>query len=88
MHVNTALVKSESESKNGGPFTSETIILTLYTYICNFPSYLEVDILSDFLYTFNVHRFLVRVSYLEIYNEEVRDLLGKDQMQRLEVKEY
>uniref|UniRef100_A0A8C1XLW0 Kinesin-like protein n=1 Tax=Cyprinus carpio TaxID=7962 RepID=A0A8C1XLW0_CYPCA len=32
-------------------------------------------------------RFLVRVSYLEIYNEEVKDLLGKDQMQRLEVKE-
>ncbi|BFZ24494.1 hypothetical protein BsWGS_27533 [Bradybaena similaris] len=32
-------------------------------------------------------RFLVRVSYLEIYNEEVRDLLGKDQHQRLEVKE-
>ncbi|XP_016310860.1 kinesin-like protein KIF3A [Sinocyclocheilus anshuiensis] len=31
-------------------------------------------------------RFLVRVSYLEIYNEEVRDLLGKDQMQRLEVQ--
>uniref|UniRef100_A0AAX7U6B8 Kinesin-like protein n=1 Tax=Astatotilapia calliptera TaxID=8154 RepID=A0AAX7U6B8_ASTCA len=29
----------------------------------------------------------VRVSYLEIYNEEVRDLLGKDQLQRLEVKE-
>uniref|UniRef100_A0A3P9ICR5 Kinesin motor domain-containing protein n=1 Tax=Oryzias latipes TaxID=8090 RepID=A0A3P9ICR5_ORYLA len=32
-------------------------------------------------------RFLVHVSYLEIYNEEVRDLLGKDQMKRLEVKE-
>ena len=31
--------------------------------------------------------FLVRVSYLEIYNEEVRDLLGKDQNMRLEVKE-
>lgn len=41
--------------------------------------------LSDFEYTFNFNRFLVRVSYLEIYNEEVRDLLGKDQMQRLEV---
>lgn len=27
------------------------------------------------------------MSYLEIYNEEVRDLLGKDQTQRLEVKE-
>jgi len=32
-------------------------------------------------------RFLVRVAYLEIYNEEVRDLLGKDQTARLEVKE-
>jgi hypothetical protein len=32
-------------------------------------------------------KFLVRVSYLEIYNEEVRDLLGKDQSLRLEVKE-
>nr|XP_006820258.1 PREDICTED: kinesin family member 3A isoform X2 [Saccoglossus kowalevskii] len=32
-------------------------------------------------------RFLVRVSYLEIYNEDVRDLLGKDQHARLEVKE-
>lgn len=32
-------------------------------------------------------RFLVRVSYLEIYNEEVRDLLRSDQSARLEVKE-
>lgn len=32
-------------------------------------------------------RFLVRVSYLEIYNESVRDLLGKDQTATLEVKE-
>ncbi|KAK3728942.1 hypothetical protein QZH41_016806 [Actinostola sp. cb2023] len=32
-------------------------------------------------------RFLVRVSYLEIYNEDVRDLLGKDQQAKLEVKE-
>jgi kinesin family protein 3/17 len=31
--------------------------------------------------------FLVRVSYLEIYNEDVRDLLGKDQTCKLEVKE-
>lgn len=34
-----------------------------------------------------VDRFLVRATYLEIYNEEVRDLLGKDQNTRLEVKE-
>lgn len=32
-------------------------------------------------------RFLVRVSYLEIYNEEVRDLLVKDVHNKLEVKE-
>lgn len=32
-------------------------------------------------------RFLVRVSYLEIYNEDVRDLLGKDQHAKLEVCE-
>jgi len=30
---------------------------------------------------------LVRVSYLEIYNEEVRDLLSKNQSMRLEIKE-
>ncbi len=30
-------------------------------------------------------RFLVRVSYLEIYNEEIRDLLAKNQGVRLEV---
>ena len=29
----------------------------------------------------------MRVSYLEIYNEEVRDLLRQDQSVRLEVKE-
>ena len=33
-------------------------------------------------------KFLFKVSYLEIYNEEVRDLLGKDQSVRLEVKEH
>jgi len=32
-------------------------------------------------------RFLVRVSYLEIYNEDVRDLLGKDVLKKLEIKE-
>ncbi|XP_065886082.1 kinesin-II 85 kDa subunit-like [Dysidea avara] len=32
-------------------------------------------------------RFLVRVSYLQIYNEDVCDLLGKDPTSKLEVKE-
>ncbi|KAI6177620.1 Kinesin-like protein [Aphelenchoides bicaudatus] len=31
--------------------------------------------------------FLVRVSYLEIYNEEIRDLLSKNQKSSLEIKE-
>lgn len=30
-------------------------------------------------------KFLVRTSYLEIYNEEIRDLLGNDTKQKLEV---
>jgi hypothetical protein len=34
---------------------------------------------------FDHSRFLVRVSYLEIYNEEIRDLLGKDHLEKLEV---
>lgn len=39
------------------------------------------------LFGFAMHRFLVRVSYMEIYNEEVRDLLGKELKKSLEVKE-
>ncbi|CAI2351015.1 unnamed protein product [Caenorhabditis sp. 36 PRJEB53466] len=33
-------------------------------------------------------KFLVHCSYLEIYNEEVRDLLGTDSKQKLEIKEH
>lgn len=33
-------------------------------------------------------KFLVRASYLEIYNETVRDLLGSDHTQQLELKEH
>lgn len=32
-------------------------------------------------------QYLVRASYLEIYQEEIRDLLSKDQTKRLELKE-
>ncbi|KAG4099845.1 kinesin-domain-containing protein [Neocallimastix lanati (nom. inval.)] len=32
-------------------------------------------------------KWLVRVSYLEIYNEEIKDLLGKDTKKKLELKE-
>lgn len=39
------------------------------------------------IYRYLKTRFLVRVSYLEIYNEEVRDLLSKNQSVRLEIKE-
>uniref|UniRef100_A0AC34QTC9 Kinesin-like protein n=1 Tax=Panagrolaimus sp. JU765 TaxID=591449 RepID=A0AC34QTC9_9BILA len=33
-------------------------------------------------------KFLVNVSYLEIYNEEVKDLLGDDRKTKLEIKEH
>jgi kinesin family protein 3/17 len=33
-------------------------------------------------------KYLVHASYLEIYNEEIRDLLGKDVKQKLELKEH
>lgn len=62
-------------------------VLVLYCFLCT----LQLC-LWDFSKCFAkwttqlfICRFLVRVSYLEIYNEEVRDLLGKDQTQRLEV---
>lgn len=32
-------------------------------------------------------KFLVRCSFIEIYNEEIRDLLGKDSTKKLEVRE-
>ena len=33
-------------------------------------------------------KYLIHASYLEIYNEEVRDLLGKDVKRKLELKEH
>ncbi|RWS29990.1 osmotic avoidance abnormal protein 3-like protein [Leptotrombidium deliense] len=33
-------------------------------------------------------KFLVHASYLEIYNEEIRDLLGQDTRKKLELKEH
>lgn len=33
-------------------------------------------------------KFLVHASYLEIYNEDIRDLLGKDTKNKLEIKEH
>lgn len=42
---------------------------------------------NAWLYTYPPPRFLVRVSYLEIYKEEVRDLLSKNHAARLEVRE-
>ena len=33
-------------------------------------------------------KFLLTASYLEIYNEEVRDLLGRDVRKRLELHEH
>ena len=36
--------------------------------------------------TYNAN-YLIRVSYLEIYNEDIRDLLAKGKKQKLDIKE-
>ena len=40
-----------------------------------------------FLSNFNLYQFLVHASYLEIYNENVRDLLGDDPTLHLNLRE-
>lgn len=60
----------------------------LYTHYTYTPPFLHIT--HPFPYTppFPTHtRFLVRVSYLELYNEEVRDLLSKTPTSKLEVRE-
>lgn len=42
---------------------------------------------SDLTHTVQSFRFLVRISYLELYNEEVRDLLSKTPQKKLDVRE-
>lgn len=41
----------------------------------------------DYVSSAKDQQFLVRASYLEIYNEEIRDLLSKDPKTNLEIKE-
>uniref|UniRef100_A0A4W3JZ30 Kinesin-like protein n=1 Tax=Callorhinchus milii TaxID=7868 RepID=A0A4W3JZ30_CALMI len=76
------IVDSVLEGYNGNNFLSNAQF-----NVINFTFSYRVPSTSLILYSHPFPRFLVRVSYLEIYNEEVRDLLGKDQTQRLEVKE-
>lgn len=45
------------------------------------------DHIIEFIKTDKSREFLVRCSYLEIYNEEIHDLLGKDVKARYELKE-
>jgi kinesin family member 3B len=45
------------------------------------------DHIFDYISQTQKREFLVRASFLEIYNEEVRDLLAKDHTVRLELKE-
>lgn len=62
------------------------------SYVCPILSKLcvlrEINVIRVFLCACQCAentKFLVRASYLEIYNEEIRDLLGIDTKQRLEV---
>ena len=56
------------------------------------PAHLRGIIPRTFEHVFRViegtpKQFLVRASYLELYNEEVRDLLAKNPMNKLELRE-
>ena len=65
-------------------------ISKIYIYVICIHIYINIYIFyptsKNNLNIIRLSRFLVRVSYLEIYNEECRDLLGKDQNTRLDVK--
>ena len=37
-------------------------------------------------HSFKIHRYSVHVSYVEIYNEEIRDLLSSNPSKKLEIK--
>ena len=45
------------------------------------------DHIFSFISRSTDQQYLVRAQYLEIYQEDIRDLLAKDQSQRLELKE-
>ena len=45
------------------------------------------DHIFETIQTSDNSKYLVHASYLEIYNEEIRDLLGKDIKQKLDLKE-
>jgi hypothetical protein len=45
------------------------------------------DHIFSFISRSQHQQYLVRAQYLEIYQEDIRDLLAKDQSQRLELKE-
>ena len=48
---------------------------------------MQFQALDFFDFFLSIWRFLVRVSYLELYNEDVRDLLSKEPLKKLEVRE-
>lgn len=42
----------------------------------------------EYIHTTDVNYCVIRTSYLEIYNEEIRDLLNKHNRHKLVVKEH
>jgi len=65
----------KSFTMDGGPGELQGIIPNAFKHIFN-----HIDSSEN-------TQFLVRASYLEIYNEEIRDLLSRDPKHRLELKE-
>lgn len=61
------------------------IIIIIIMFVCVCRSFEHI---FEAISTAENSKFLVQASYLEIYNEEIRDLLGTDIKKKLELKEH
>lgn len=79
-HIFGHIAKAEGDKRSVISYSEIKWLISHFIFHCTWTIHLyDLTTFSKF------YRFLVTVSYLEIYNEEVRNLLGKDQNQRLEV---
>ena len=61
-------------------------VLAISAVVNSFLSAINI-LYSSMLIFLRILRFLVRVSYLEIYNEVIRDILSKKSQDKLQIRE-
>ena len=77
---------SSSEQIMHVPFynnASNSLLVIYLTFTCR-----AFEHIFEVIQTAEDMKYLVLASYLEIYNEEIRDLLGDDVKKKLELKEH